>query len=156
MSFFGDTGGPFDDSLRSVIEDPQFTEPVVHHELLHDADESGYERPEFGPDTEMEVQITSPDAEDFEITATGPDEDLSYVLTAMTDRGLSDGDRIWYDNGLALAPYRLTAPRTVRFDSGVFAKWALVEDERGEGTGDTGDAPDDGTGSGETSDPIYW
>ena len=145
----------FNNSLRDVIEDSAFTDPVLHYPELHDSDESGYENPEFAADPRpVQVQITSPDADDFEITETSADEELQYVLTVMMDAGFSPDDRLWYDNGLSVSPYRLTAPRTVRFAGDEFVKYALVEDERGQGAGGSGAYPtnDGGDGSDDSDD----
>ena len=145
MSLFDSTGGIHDDSLRSVIEDPEFTETVTHYPLVATAGAGGHAEPEFGDGRTVTVQFRSPDAVDFEVGRTGQEDAVEYLVLAMLDAGLDEDDRLVYDNGLVERQYRLVEPRTTTFDGDSFVHWAAEEDMRGEGTGDSG-------GGDETSD----
>ena len=124
----------FDDSLRDVVSDPEFVEPAAHYPLV---DNTGGE-PEFGDARMVRLQFRSPDAVDFDVTATGQEDEVEYLVLAMRDSGLGEDDRLEYDNGLEVAQYRLVQPRTTTFDGESFVHWRAVEDTRGEGTGDSG------------------
>ena len=150
MPIFTPGGGPHGTSIRTAVEHPLLAETVTHHALLDDA---GGE-PTFADGERIRVQIASPDAEDFELTPIGQDDELAFVLTAMQDAGLGDDDRVWYDAGTGegAKPYRLTAPRPTTVAGDTFVSWAMTPDTRGEGGsrsgGGGGDSSNDDSNGG--------
>ena len=145
MPIFTPGGGPHGTSIRTAVEHPLLAETVTHLSLL---DDTGGE-PTFADGERIRVQIASPDAEDFELTPIGQDDELAFVLTAMEDAGLRDDDRVWYDSGTGDGekPYRLTAPRPTTIAGDTFVAWAMIPDTRGEGGDGSGGSGGSGGGS---------
>ena len=133
----------FDDSLRSVYEDPDFTQPI---QLLRggatDSDNDGQADYQFDDPVTMDVLITQPEASPFEIGVTGPDDHIMHTMCADLDRNITEEDRVIFDDGLGERAYRVAEPRPTKFDGDSFAWYKLYEDNRGE-TDSGGSSGDD-------------
>ena len=135
-------------SLRSVIEDPDFTQPIVlYRGGATDVDQDGIEEFQFGPGEEMDAIVTAPDAAPYVVEPRGPEEDTEYAMCVMSERNVTQGDRVVYDGGFGPAPFQVIEPRPTRFDGDEFMWFRLIPDNRGEeAPGD--DSPDDGSDDG--------
>ncbi|ADJ14476.1 hypothetical protein [Halalkalicoccus jeotgali] len=136
MSWHASTdAGPWNDSLAGVIDDPDFTRPVVWRpgEAV-DSDTDGSTDYEFGDPVEMELLIVSPEVSPFDRAVEGPDEDVEYALCAMLERGITRGDRLAFDDARDESPglYRVGTPEVTDFDGDRIAWYALTADERGD------------------------
>ena len=139
-------------SLRSVIEDPDFTEPItLYRGGATDANQDGMEEFQFGPGEDMDVVIASPDAAPYVIEPRGPEDETEYAMCVMLDRDITQGDRIVYHDGFGPKPFQAVEPRPTRFDGDEFVWFRLIPDNRGEeAPGD--DSPDDGSGTDDGTD----
>ncbi|WP_330633717.1 hypothetical protein [Halocatena halophila] len=130
-------------SLRSVIEDPDFTSDVtVRHDQSADSNDDGRVEFELSAPESMELLIVSPDPESFEIVQDGQVDDTDYLAYAMIDSGLGEDDRILWDDGFGETAYRAVEVEAVDFDGEQFARYRLIEDSRGEPVND--DSSSDG------------
>lgn len=139
-------------SLRGLIEDPDFTQPVtLYRGGATDTDQDGYEEFRFGPPEAMEVLIASPDAVPYVIEPRGPEDDTEFVMCVMAGRNITQGDRVVYDAGFGPEPFEPVEPQFTDFDGDEFVWFRLIPDNRGqEAPGD--DSPDDGSGVDDTPD----
>lgn len=119
------------DTLRQVIEDPDFTVPVVHLPGETGGDD-GTASLTLGDPRRIRVMIRRPEAVEYGVTETARVDGVEYLLCAMIDAGISVDDRVYYDNGLTRRAYRVLEPEVTEFDGDSFAWYQLAEDERGD------------------------
>lgn len=130
------------DSLRGVIEDPDFTQPVtVRHDESADTNDDGHVEFILSDPVTMEIVIVSPESTPFEILPTGQQDEIAFAACAMIDAGLGEDDRVIWDDGFGEDAYRAVEVEPTHFDGDKFAWYRLVEDGRGDPSND-----DDGDG----------
>lgn len=121
------------ESLRGVIEDPDFTQSVtVLHDESSDTDDDGHVEFQFSAPEAMELLIVTPESTPFSISKTGQEDETAFAACAMLDAGLQDDDRVLYDAGFGKEPYRAVEVEPTHFDGDDFAWYRLIEDGRGE------------------------
>lgn len=149
--------------VASVVEEPSVTRPVA---LQRGGPvESGETTYAFDPPETLELFVTSASAEDREQLVTGTDETASYKVAAMPARNVTEGDRLWFDDGRpvratvggvpsGMNPYRVGVPQMApMMDGETFAWLPLTEDARGDASGsDSTDESGSGSGSGSSGD----
>lgn len=128
-------------SLSGVIEDPDFTRPIVWRAGKSvDSTGDGSTEYRFDNPVEMELLVVSPDASPLERNPEGPSEPVEYALCAMLDRGITHEDRIIFDDARGEStPYRVGAPEVTEFDGDRFAWYGLRRDHRGDSSDEESD-----------------
>lgn len=143
-------------SLRDVIEHPDFTEDIV---LLRGEtvgqDGTGFSR--FEDPVRIQAVITAPDAREYGVSATGPQEGVEHLLLAMLDANITEDDRVLYDDGFGQQAYRVLETEPTKFAGDEFAWHTLSEDDRGDEYDpgdDSGETDDDSSGAGGGEDYL--
>lgn len=141
--------------MASVLEDPDFTRPVVLERGGTVAEAGGSELRFDAPES-LALFVTPTSAEDREKLSVGTDQQVEYKVGAMDSRSVTEGDRLWFVDdrsepsltppdgvgSAAMNPYRVGAPQSTVIDGERFAWFGLTADTRGQSVGSGGEDTD--------------
>lgn len=126
--------------IERTIERAAYTSWVFHYSASR-VESSGGVSWEYSGGQWRRAHVTQPEALGFDVGVTGESDPLRFVMVTMGDEGFGDDDRVYFDYGTGIEPYRTVEVKPQPYGDEIMLSWTLKDDLRGTGSDGTGAPP---------------